>query len=201
MRRLLTISAATLLLGALLLGAAALPSTVFAVQDGSGFWIDGTSTVSPYTCSAERVTGTGRIVGSVVAAEVVVPVRTFDCGVRPMNRDFYRALRGDEHPQIRFALRGVELIDEASTPTGWATVRAFGTLELAGVSRSITVVAEGRYLDDGTVRVRGRHPLRMTHFEVEPPSGMLGLVRAHDEVVARFDLIAAASEGSRQPRP
>lgn len=197
MRRLLTISAATLLLGALLLGAAALPSTVFAVQEGSGFWIEGTSTVSPYTCAAERVAGSGRVVGSDVAAEVVVSVRTFDCGVRPMNRDFYRALRGDEHPQIRFSLRGAELVEEASVPDGWAKVRAFGTLELAGVSRSITLIAEGRYLDDGTVRIRGRHPLRMTHFEVEPPSGMLGLVRAHDQVVARFDLIASASNGAR----
>jgi len=185
MRRLALLAVCTLLVGAV-----SGPMPRYVVEPGSRFWIEGTSTVSPYTCTAERVSGGGEVDSHRLSAEVRVPVRTFDCGVGAMNRDFQRALRAETNPEIRFVLRHVEASDPAAG--GWAPIRAYGTLEMAGTQRAVTIEAEGRQLPGERVRIRGQHVLHMTHFGVDPPTGLLGLVRAHDRVVVRFDLTAAA---------
>jgi polyisoprenoid-binding protein YceI len=188
---------ALLLLAGLLAGAA-LPAHPqhFTVQPGSRFWIDGSATTGPYTCEADEVSGAGRVEEAAqgapqVTAEVAVPVRAFDCGMAPMNRDFYAALRGDAHPAVRFTLERAEVV-EAARPGAWARVRATGALQLAGTTRRVVLAAEGQQLPDGRVRVRGEQALRMSDFGIEPPTGLLGLVRAHDGVTVRFDLVAAA---------
>jgi hypothetical protein len=183
----------SLLLGLLLMGASGDTATTFTVADGSRFWIEGTSTVSPYTCATERPEGRGRLGSEAVSASVTVNVRAFDCGVRAMNRDFYRALQAEQHPDIRFTLTHAEVLEQPASEGDWAPVRAFGRLELAGTSRSVTILAEGRRLDGGRAQIRGNHAMRMTHFGIDPPAGMLGLVRAHDQIVVGFDLIATAS--------
>lgn len=169
----------------------------YTVRPASQFWIDGTSTVSSFTCTASEVAGFGSVDEAAMGAsqqadlraEVVIPVRAFDCGVRQMNRDFYEALKGRAYPAVRFALRRAEIL----APDGrseWTPVRAWGTITLAGEQRPVTVTARGQRLADGRVRIQGRHALRMTDFDIEPPTGLLGLVRAHDDIVVRFDLVA-----------
>lgn len=187
----------TLLLGLLLMGASGDATTTFEVADGSRFWIEGSSTVSPFTCQAETPAGTGRIGSAAVSARITVNVRTFDCGIGAMNRDFYRALQAEQHPDIRFTLTHAEILEEPASSQEWAPVRAYGRLELAGTSRSVTVLAEGRRVSETRAQIRGQHPMRMTHFGIDPPAGMLGLVRARDEIVVGFDLIATASRSTR----
>ena len=187
MRRPLRLRSAAL---AAVLVAAAGPPPRFVVQPGSRFWIDGTSTMGAYTCTATRAAGSGTAEGpGRVAAEVAVPVRAFDCGQGRMNRDFYRALRAGDHPDIRIAVTHVEA-DAVPTTGAWTRARATGTIRLAGVERPVVLQAEGQRQADGRLRVRGRHPFRMSDFGVTPPVGLLGLVRAHDGVVVRFDLVA-----------
>lgn len=181
------------LLTTALLGAAVLQPTRYEVAPQSRFWIDGTSTVGAYTCEAEGVSGYGLLGdGRELAAEVVVPVRAFDCGSGPQNRDFYRALRADAHPTIRFELERADVLDAEVRPGAPVRVRATGTLRIAGTARSVTLVATGRHLSDGRVALQGSQNLRMSDFGIEPPSHALGLIRAHDAIVARFDLVAVA---------
>ena len=179
------------LLAALLLSAAVGQPTQYAVQSGSRFWIDGTATTGPYTCAADAVSGQGAVEAEAVTAEVRIPVADFDCGLAPMNRDFRNALQGDRHPTIRFTLRDADVLAAPSRPGGWARVRALGTLELAGTTRTVSITAEGQDLGDGRVRLRGDHRLRMSDFGIEPPTGMLGLVRAHNGITVRFDVLAS----------
>ena len=182
-----------LVLALLVLGGAASPPSVrYEVAAGSQFWIDGNATTGRWTCQADAVRGHG-LVGEAheLAAQVTVPVRDFDCGSGPMNRDLYHALAAEAHPAITFDLDTAETLREAPAG-GWARVRATGTLRLAGVARRVTVDAEGRRLAANRVALRGEHRLRMTDFDVTPPSHALGLVRAHDAIRVRFDLTATA---------
>lgn len=169
----------------------------YRVGPSSQFWIDGTSTVNSFTCAASEVAGHGVVKEAADAsqhtdlnAEVVIPVRAFDCGVRQMNRDMYEALKGQAHPAVRFAINRAELLS-APPYAEWTPVKVWGTITLAGEQRPVTVTAQGRRLGDGRVRVQGQHALRMTDFDIEPPTGLLGLVRAHNDIVVRFDLIAS----------
>jgi len=191
-----------LLLGALglLLAPHTAAQAQYTVRSASQFWIDGTSTVNSFTCAASEVAGFGSVDEEAMGdarqadlrAEVVIPVRAFDCGVRQMNRDLYEALKGKAYPAVRFALRRAELL-ASDGRSEWTPVRVWGTITLAGEQRPVTVTARGQRLADGRVRIQGRHALRMTDFGIEPPTGLLGLVRAHDDIVVRFDLVASAT--------
>jgi polyisoprenoid-binding protein YceI len=175
-----------------LLGSALLaPAARYEVQTESRFWIDGRATTGPYSCEVARVNGVAQLEKDLVEATITVPVAGFDCGMSRMNRDFYNALRGDSHPSIRFELDHAGVLDASSEVGAWVPVVAVGMLHLAGVTQRVAVRAEGQQLRDGRVRIRGQHPLLMSDFGIEPPSGLLGLVRASDRVVARFDITAS----------
>ena len=47
--------------------------------------------------------------------------------------DLYDALKGQEYPAVRFALSGAE-VQGRPDAEGWADLRAWGTLVLAGAS-------------------------------------------------------------------
>ena len=181
-------------LSAALLGAAggAFPEA-YTVDAQSRFRIDGTSTVGRYSCAAGAVAGAADVPpAGPVTAEVTVGVGSFDCGQSRMNRDFRRALHAEGHPEIRFDLDRAEVLAAETRAGAWVPVRATGRLRLAGVERAVTIAAEGQRMGRGRVRLRGQHPMRMTDFGVDPPSGMLGMVRAHDRIVVGFDLTASS---------
>ena len=186
-----------LILGGPVAAQASYDGQSYTVREASQFWIDGTSTVNAFTCAASDVVGFGTVDEGTTRradfhAEVVVPVRSFDCGVRQMNRDLYDALKGKAHPAVRFTLQYAEVLPGRAS-SEWTPLKVWGTLTLAGKQRPVTVTAQGQRLDNGRVRIQGRHALRMTDFDIEPPTGLLGLVRAHDDIVVRFDLVASAT--------
>lgn len=165
----------------------------YEVSPESRFWIDGTSTVGAYTCTASGVNGYGVFAeGEELAARLVVPVHGFDCGSGAQNRDFYRALQAEAYPTIEFDLERAEPLEAESQPGAPVRLRATGTLRIAGVGRRLTLTATGRRLAAAGVSVQGQQRLRMTDFGVEPPTHALGLIRAHDAIVARFDILATA---------
>lgn len=190
---LLVLLASTLSLG---LTPAAVPEA-FVVGDGSRFWIDGTTSVNSFNCEAPEVAGFGTVDTDAAVAEieavVAIPVRAFDCGVGRMNRDLYEALQGREHPAVRFALYRAEVLAPPAAD-GWTDLRAWGTLTLAGAERPVTITARGRRLGARRAQIRGTHALKMTDFNIDPPTGPLGLVRARDQITVRFDLVAAATD-------
>lgn len=172
------------------------------LPEASSFRIDGTSTVNSFSCVTEEVQGAGgieeRLMRSVnmlnerahPRAHLAVPVRSFDCGQRRMNKDMYEALQADEHPAITYELEQVTLIslrDEDAADGVKVAVR--GTLTIAGETRSVRFIVEGREVTQGLYRIQGTTTLRMTDFGVKPPTALLGLVRAHDVIDVHFDLV------------
>lgn len=168
------------------------------VAPESHLWIEGSSTVNRFMCEAGQISGEASLNGSQTDAFVVVQVETFDCGKSRMNRDFYDALKSDEHPRIVFELDDARL----SAPEDEVyEVVVTGRLTIAGVTRSVSLVAEGRGNGDNGYRLTGRLPLSMTDFNVEPPTALAGLIKAHERIVVGFDLVAdidaaAATAGS-----
>lgn len=171
----------------------------------SRLWIDGTSTVNRFTCKAGEIDGYGSIPSPIATialgaraaraeAQLTVPVATFDCGDRRMNRDFRAAMQAEEHPEIVFTLDDAELLpakSEAAIASGGRRVRATGWLSIAGVRRHVEAELTAERLADGRLYAVGDLPLRMTDFGIRPPTALMGLVRAHDDIVVRVNLLAA----------
>ena len=169
--------------------------SLFTLQPESRIWIDGASNVSSFTCEAGPIEGSAQLpdtpimkAGLADAPALSAPVRLFDCGNGRMNSDLYDALDAKRHPYIEFRLLGAGVSDGWAGE--WQRIQVTGEIAIKGAWRTVSLTAEGRRLKNGLYRVRGRAPLKMTDFDVTPPTALLGMVRARDDIVVRFDLTA-----------
>lgn len=123
-----------------------------------------------------------------------IPVRSFDCGRSRMNRDMYEALKSDRYDYITFAFEDAETLpNDGSVPAslfqeGYQPFRIKGILNVAGVDRDVGLVVQGRTENEGEYHIKGRKEISMKDFEIDPPTALRGLVRAHDDLTVFFDL-------------
>ncbi len=182
------------------------------LRPGSSLWLTGTSTVHKYRSQASKldvtftsdaalwpsVGGAEAIEGlirahGVTAIVVVVGVTGLKSGKDGLDKNMYKALRAEEHPEIRFKM--VDYQVGASDSTG-THIDARGTLTVAGVEREITFPATERR-DGDTLRLRASVPLLMTQFGIKPPKMMLGTIKTSDKVVVHIDLLIGPADGVR----
>lgn len=175
------------------------------VHSDSQFWIQGRATTTDFTCRVEQVDGRAEIPAPETAlgasaderqttVVVNVPVQAFDCGNRIMTKDLKEALKMETHPKIHFELVDARVGTPTDTAGTWRRIRVLGTLTIAGTKRLINLEARGHAIDRHRFRVRGCRALRMTHFNIEPPTKAFGLIKVKDRVVVQFDLLAFAPE-------
>jgi hypothetical protein len=188
--------------------------TRLAVAPGSRLGLEGTTNVSArWACQGERIEGAMEVdapssvvvtlVDRVVDAapgelaetgdalpnprlRIEVPVSAFACGNRVMESDMRRALRATEHPSIIYQYDRVTRL----TPLGARrfNIEVEGDLALAGSKRRVRTQVVGERLAEGLYRVTGEMNLRMTDFGIEPPTALMGVIKARNQLRVRFDL-------------
>jgi hypothetical protein len=178
-------------------------------SEESKLWIEGRSNVNQFECEANKYSGEATIydeqeedsafVQSVqerLSLQVDIRVDGFECGKNKMNRDLRNALKSDNFPEITFLFDSAELIEMPETPNDPFLVDVKGSLTVAGETRDIHFETRAYYLDVDRVRAIGNTTIRMTDFNVEPPTALLGLIQADDELTVKFDLIATERNSS-----
>lgn len=172
-------------------------------SEESKLWIEGRSNVNEFECEANKYSGEATIydeqeedsafVQSVqerLSLQVDIRVDGFECGKNKMNRDLRSALKSDNFPEITFLFDSAELIELPNNPNEPFLVDVKGSLTVAGETRDIHFETRAYYLDLDKVRAIGNTTIRMSDFNVEPPTALLGLIQADDELTVKFDLIA-----------
>lgn len=154
--------------------------------------ISGGSTLRDWSCDVTEFDAAVESTGAVAVlpsgrerASFDIPVAGIDCRNRTMNNHMRNALRGDDHPMIRFDLDGVRVVGDAA-------LVGTGRLTIGGRTTPITVDASYTR-GDGTLRVQGEKPLVMTELGVRPPTLMLGTLKVHDRITIAFDLVIRQS--------
>lgn len=101
-----------------------------------------------------------------------------------MDNNAYKALKTNSAKQISFVL-GTAAITQL-TPTSYR-VKAVGKLTVAGTTKETDVIAEIAYSNaEKMYIVTGTKKLKMTDYNVKPPSFMLGTVKTGDEITISF---------------
>jgi len=205
-----SVLAAVLLMGTALFlfggpATVAAQSTSVTVHPKSQFWIQGEASSIDFTCRVGRVEGHAELPpvrDSIPAAAdradqtqvaVTVPVKAFDCGKDRMTRDLQDALKMEDHPEIQFELVHATVKGRVDTSTSWRRVEVLGTLTIAGTKRLTRLSALGQALDAERFRIRGCHPIRMTYYNIDPPTKAFGLIKVDNRVEVQFDLFAHAT--------
>ena len=191
-RRILPIFALSLALPALAWTSSEASLTL---QPESKLWVEGGSTIKNWTCQAGDVSAvieaSPNAIAQVVAGEkgirtvkVTVPAEKLECGNGTMNKHMKKALKIEEFPTIVFKLSGYDVAKGPASSTGTLN----GTLTLGGVQKTIAIPAEGRS-DAGALRVTGAYTLKMTDYDLTPPSLMFGRIKVRESVNVKFDLL------------
>lgn len=181
------------------------------IEEGGRVWIEGSASVVNYTCRAERLSGNGTIEnaqnpqqnvtgdGSVVI-QVGIPVKALECGKKAMNNDMYEALKAEQYESIYYRLLSATLnesttasintegVDQQNDDDDWMQIRTRGMLEIAGVADTTTVDVEGKLLSEGRFRVRGSKKIDMRTHDIKPPTALMGLIKASNELTVHFDV-------------
>jgi hypothetical protein len=165
--------------------------------DSARITISGTSNVHPYTASTTAVRVTRAEIMNAVAGpefwshalkpgagqvvEITVLAATLTSPKDGLDKNMHKALKVQEHPDITFRL----LRFEAGAV---GTVKAIGTLRIAGVEREIALDLKTQR-KDSTLTVTGEIPILMTDYGIVPPKAMLGMLKTDPKVTVGIEAV------------
>lgn len=160
-------------------------------RENSRLWIEGSSNVNKFQCRAARYNTELEPPTSdtTTKVEVDVAVEGFDCGKRRMNRDLNETLLSGKYPFISFDYDSTESITYSEETDTYSMV-VTGKLTVAGHTNRIQFPLTAKRINDNELKATGSAALKMTEYNVEPPSALLGLVRVNDELTVHFEIVA-----------
>jgi polyisoprenoid-binding protein YceI len=161
-------------------------------KDETSISIQGTSNLHDWKMEAEDIKGFAISIlknGSIdnfKNARITVDVEDIESGKRIMNNKTYEALKSEKHPQITFELESIKDFYAAGTRfSGKAT----GTLTIAGESRNVSIPFNGKLKNNGNhINISGDYSLKMTSYNVDPPTAMLGSLTTGDKVTVAYNI-------------
>lgn len=169
------------------------------IKEGTKMTVSGTSTLHDWTSDVNEVRGFVSVKPEMLTEDkikksdkilditIVVPVKSI---ISPrgstMDEKTWRALKSDDHPDIKFNLVSNKL-KPLSDDT--FTVIARGNVEIAGIKREIEMQVEGKRLDSSTFVFEGKQKINMKDYDMEPPTAMFGQIVTGEEVEIAFKLI------------
>jgi hypothetical protein len=179
------------------------PGTI-EIEEGGQLWVEGSASIVDYRCSADKPSGQGKIENTqdpqnnvkqgegAVSITVSIPVDALSCGKKAMDNDLYKALKIDQHPNIYYKLLDANLSESApfvyDVEGEWMNIETRGVLEIAGVKDTTGVTVQGKLLENNRFRVKGSKEVNMDTFNIDPPTAMLGLIKADKELAVFFDV-------------
>jgi polyisoprenoid-binding protein YceI len=177
-------------------GAWTVANELLVLQPQSRLWIDGTSSIRSFSCKAGEVNAVVEANGpnaipqlltgdkGVKAVKVTVPAERLDCGNGTMNEHMRKAIKLSENKTIEFRLSDYDVSRGADGIAG--TIN--GTLLLGGVTKPITMKAEGK-AEGGLLHVTGSYDLNMIEYGLKPPTLMFGRIKVGQTVKVNYDLL------------
>lgn len=106
-----------------------------------------------------------------------------------MDTKTYEAFKYESNPYITFSANESQF---DASQAGVVTIT--GNLTMAGISHPVTLIARLKTLPNGDVEVSVLKKIKMTEFNIKPPTAVLGTITVGDEVTVSFDLIMASAK-------
>jgi polyisoprenoid-binding protein YceI len=178
-------------------------SDSYEILDKSTMQVEGTSTLKDWNSDVEKFSlsikfNAAALKGDTLSNPVeslslTIPVKNIESGKGGMNRKTYDALKSDDFPNITFKMNKAELVNADSALTSME-LNVEGNLTIAGTSKNISLPVTGTKQDDGSFKFTGEYEMNMKDYDVDPPSAMLGTIKAGEVVTIPFEIYIAKSQ-------
>ncbi|MFA7272855.1 MAG: YceI family protein [Crocinitomicaceae bacterium] len=153
--------------------------------------IHGTSTLHDWESKITKIDGkglfqlTGDVFTKIQDAEIKVLVK----GIKStegdkMDNKTYETFHADKNPYITYSFTNVFI---KTSETGEVTLNASGQLSMAGTTKTAYIVATGKRLANGDLRLTVSKKLKMTDYNMEPPVMFMGAMKVGNEITVNFD--------------
>lgn len=154
--------------------------------------INGTSTLHDWEAPAQTLNANGDITVTNGTLQTITSL-SVTCQSKSikspkgesMDEKIYDALKADDFPNINFTLVKVKSITK--TAEGW-TVETSGNLTIAGETRMVDMTVKAILKPTGEIAFSGTKAIKLSQFNIERPSAMLGVIKCGDDITLTFDL-------------
>lgn len=166
-------------------------STTFQFHEESEMTVHGSSNVRDWDMDVETIEGDilfseDATVPTIEQINVEVPVEGIVASRSSMQEKAHKALKKEDYPAISFSASDVNV---SKSQGGDFAVFANGDLTIAGNTQPAELQAKGVRQEDGSYAVEGEYELKLSTFDVERPSAMLGTLTVSDEIRLSFDVV------------
>lgn len=155
--------------------------------------VSGTSTLHDWTAKSTTINGTVQCSGPWTGAapklqsiQLTIPVNSLKSSEGSgMDKTMYDALKMNANPLITYTLNSASLKSPPSKDDPKYHYEAIGQLAFAGATRVENLTLDIQPGDGGKATIDTQIQLKMTDFGMEPPTGMMGMIRSGDEVTVK----------------
>lgn len=153
--------------------------------------LKGTSTMHDWEMAANTATGEAQFIFKSTDIQELTSLKslTFNLIVKDLKSDSkgldknaYKALKTDEFKNIHYILSTSILFPQKN---GYL-FKTKGRLTVAGVTKGIAMDMHVVVNANNTITCKGSCTLKMTDYDVEPPSFMLGIMKTGDDTTLDF---------------
>ncbi len=110
---------------------------------------------------------------------------TLKSGHNMMDNNTYKALKTNTHENISFVLTSANITQiDAST----YQLKGIGNMTIAGTTRETDLVAVCKVNSDGTFTWSGSKDIKMTDFNIKPPTAIMGTVKTGNDISIAYNL-------------
>lgn len=177
-----------LLIAALLVAGTSFAQDTFK-PTASKMTVTGSSTLHEWTSEVSQLDWSGLITvtDSKIEAKnlvITIPVKSIkSTHGKMMDNKTYEAFRHDKNPNIIYKVTGTQTKANDGT-----VIEANGTLTMAGVTKAFPLQVKSKSLPNGNLVLTGSRKIKMTDFNMDPPTAMMGTITVGEEVTVNFEV-------------
>ena len=155
--------------------------------------IQGTSTLHDWEmkstegkCDVAYVVSANNKLTSVSALSFTLPSKSLKSGHSMMDNNTYKALKTDDFSNISFVLSSATIVQ---TDALNFQIKCNGKLSIAGTTKETELLATGKLNPtDNSLTISGSKKMKMTDYNVKPPTVMMGTIKTGDDIAIVYNL-------------
>jgi polyisoprenoid-binding protein YceI len=157
--------------------------------------LSGTSTLHDWTMSTPTFTSEAEFdistsndhsLTALKSLTFSLAVRNLKSDSKAMDKNAYKALKADQHTNITYRLTSATVTDSKEKSY---LIKTQGSLQVAGVTKEVSIDVYCTVNKDASITCSGSNKLKMTDYQVKPPSFMLGAMKTGDALTLDFKLV------------
>lgn len=175
----------------------------YTIESGSRLSIEGTSNINSFECFCKdnippKTTKIQVVNATAIKfqnASLSLRTRALDCDNNKMNSDLCDALKADDYPNIIIQFHDALIVrGTLDDEVAGADLRMQASMIITDITKKVTLDVQAKKVGPGRYRFVCAKKLKMTDFNIDPPTALFGLIRVRDEITVNIDITARIAD-------